>query len=586
MVEPLQLVLLGLIGYTLGAIALERSGLVPSSISLSGPIATLHTKRGRALLERLAAPRRFWRAWGNFGVGAALIVLVGSFVLVALAAVAAIQNPTPTALNQPRNVLAIPGVNDFLPLSAAAEILFGLLVGLVVHEGGHGLMCRVEDIDIESMGLVFLSVLPVGAFVAPEEESRRNASRGGQSRMFAAGVMNNFAVAVVAFALLFGPVMGSIAVVSGAPIGGALPGSPAAQAGVERGDVITGVDGTTIGDAGELETLLAASAASEVDVSLASGETVQIERALTVTGAAAGAPLGVNETIRAVDGQPISTEAELRAAVDGLEVATMRVGTEQVRTPIGTLTSPLEGGALARAGAPVEGRVVLTSIGDQRTLDSDALSTVLDASAPGERVEVVAYVGQPGEETRRTYEVRMGDSDGEAFLGVGVRRGVTGMSLDDFGADLYPAATILGLLGGDGGGGVDSAIERVLVVVQLPFLSAIPGGAGYSFAGFNGAVANFFTATGPLSILGTGAVLLLGNLLFWTGWINLIIGQFNCVPAYPLDGGHLLRTTTEAVVARLPVPGRRALTTAVTTSITLVMLGGLFVMIFGPQLLG
>jgi len=125
MVEPLQLVLLGLIGYTLGAIALERSGLVPSSISLSGPIATLHTKRGRALLERLAAPRRFWRAWGNFGVGAALIVLVGSFVLVALAAVAAIQNPTPTALNQPRNVLAIPGVNDFLPLSAAAEILFG-----------------------------------------------------------------------------------------------------------------------------------------------------------------------------------------------------------------------------------------------------------------------------------------------------------------------------------------------------------------------------------------------------------------------------------------------------------------------------
>ena len=218
--------------------------------------------------------------------------------------------------------------------------------------------------------------------------------------------------------------------------------------------------------------------------------------------------------------------------------------------------------------------------GGERTIDHVALSTVLDGFEPGDEVEVVGYVD--GERT--VWDVTLGEQDGEAFLGVTGQRGVTGMTVDDFGTDPYPAAQFLGILGGGDGAGIDSPIQRAVVTLSLPFLSAT-GGSAYSFAGFNGAVTNFFVATGPLAALGTGAVLLIANVLYWMAWINLIIGQFNCVPAYPLDGGHLLRTSTEAIVSRLPVPDGRAVTSAVTTTITLAMLGGLFVVIFGPRLL-
>jgi membrane-associated protease RseP (regulator of RpoE activity) len=441
-------------------------------------------------------------------------------------------------------------------------------------------MCRVEDIDIESMGLALFAFIPIGAFVAPDEDSRRRASRGGQTRMFAAGVMNNFAVAVLAFALLFGPVMGSIAVVSGAPVGGVLPGSPAAQNGIERGDVVTAVDGVTVEDADRLSAALAATDARTVDVTLADGTTVGIERSVIVTGSAPDSPLEVNTTVTALNGTEVFTEGAFREALADREVVAFGTADGTVTAPVGTLTTPIEGSAFAAAGAPAGESVVVTSIGGERTLDHEALSTVLDGFAPGDEIEVVGYVD--GE--RETWTVTLGGQDGEAFLGVTVQRGITGMTVDDFGTDPYPAAQFLGILGGGDGGNIDSPIQRAVLTLSLPFLSAT-GGAGYSFAGFNGAVANFYTATGPLSVLGTGAVLLLANVLYWMAWINLIIGQFNCVPAYPLDGGHLLRTSTEAIVSRLPVPDPRSVTSAVTTTVTLVMLGGLFVVIFGPRLL-
>jgi membrane-associated protease RseP (regulator of RpoE activity) len=119
----------------------------------------------------------------------------------------------------------------------------------------------------------------------------------------------------------------------------------------------------------------------------------------------------------------------------------------------------------------------------------------------------------------------------------------------------------------------------------MPPSSLTLPGISYNFAGFVGPVTNFYTVSGPLGLFGLGVAFLLANLLFWTAWINLIIGQFNCVPTYPLDGGHILRTSTESIVSRLPVSDGRAITSAVTTTVSLVMILGLLVMVFGPRLL-
>ena len=593
MVDPIVLVLAGVVLYTVVAMVLDMRGLLPRSIRISGPITTLHTQRGRDFLEWLSGPKRFWRAWGNFGVGIALVVMVGSFLLVAFAAVQAVTNPQPTALNEPRNVLAIPGVNQFLPLSAAVEIVAGLVIGLVVHEGGHGLMCRVEDIDIDSLGLAFLAFIPIGAFVEPDEDSRRRASRGGQTRMFAGGVTNNFAVTVIAFALLFGPVAGSISVVAGLPVGGVLPGSAAGEAGLERGDVVTSVNGANVSGSAEFDAALAAADDRTVRVGLKRGDVVDISRSVIVTGAAAGAPAEVNSTVTAVNGTAVYTESAFREAVADRPVATLEVRadgeTRSVTTAIGAYSIPMEGQAFEAAGAPAGETVIITSIGGERVADNAALSTTLEGYAPGEEVSIVGYVD--GE--RRSWDVtlRSPPNGGEsAFLGVSVQPGISGLAVDDLGVDVYPAGTFLGAIGGGGGEGPDllpggGPIRRAYVALVLPFARLTIPGLGYSFAGFVGPVANFYEVDGLLGILGNGAGLFVANLLFWTAWINLIIGQFNCIPAYPLDGGHILRTSTETVVSRLPVEDGRAVTRAVTTTISLVMLAGVFLMVFGPRLL-
>ncbi len=98
----------------------------------------------------------------------------------------------------PGVTLILPGIN--IPL---IEGILALVLILVVHEGAHAVLSVIGRIPLLSSGIALFGVIPVGAFVEPDEARLNSKSKNVQTRVIVAGSTSNLLTAIVFFILLF-----------------------------------------------------------------------------------------------------------------------------------------------------------------------------------------------------------------------------------------------------------------------------------------------------------------------------------------------------------------------------------------------
>ncbi len=238
--------------YAMIAYYIYKTKLWPEYISFYGPFMAIKTEKV-GFFDRSIKYSTFLRIYGTLGV--VMVVVVSALMTVMLffsIQHIVIQRPPLTAANDLKNVLAIPGVNDFIPFTIA--VWLGLLATMVVHEFGHAILCRVEGIRVKSMG-VLMAVIPIGAFVEPDEEDQEKTKGLAKMRMFGAGITNNILLGLACFVLVVF-LLGFAVPVSAPLIHGVYQDYPASAAGIGPGTLIKEMNGVPVSSRDEVATLL------------------------------------------------------------------------------------------------------------------------------------------------------------------------------------------------------------------------------------------------------------------------------------------------------------------------------------------
>jgi membrane-associated protease RseP (regulator of RpoE activity) len=160
----------------------------------------------------------------------------------------------------PLAYLGLPGINPYIPV---VDGWASLVVAMIIHEGAHGIIARSLGFPVKASGLLFLLILPIGAFVEVDEEALKQAKARDSGRILAAGAGVNFVLGIIMLLLLFNVVstmtpaahgIGVTRVDTVIHINNANVTSPAAKAGIMPGDFILAINGIPYDDPNKIPT--------------------------------------------------------------------------------------------------------------------------------------------------------------------------------------------------------------------------------------------------------------------------------------------------------------------------------------------
>ncbi len=176
--------------------------------------------------------KRFWNAYAYAGIIVSIVGIPFSLGYFARNAYKVFSSPAEADLVMP----VIPGVT----IKISWGLILGIIIIIFVHEFSHGIIARREGIPVKSMGLLLFIILP-GAFVEPDEEEMKKASRLSRIKVYSVGSLANFIVAFLFLGLLFLIPQ----VPDGILIDDTLPGTPADTA-LQGGTIIYTINGVDV----------------------------------------------------------------------------------------------------------------------------------------------------------------------------------------------------------------------------------------------------------------------------------------------------------------------------------------------------
>ena len=130
--------------------------------------------------------------------------------------------------------------------------ILAVIIVMIVHEGGHGIMARSWKIPVRKTGIAFLgAIIPIipAAFVEPDEKKLAKTTTKKQLSVFAAGPFANiifgfFIYLILIFAL--NPVTDGFYTNQGVEVIDVTADSPAFFAGLNTGEIVKNINGQKI----------------------------------------------------------------------------------------------------------------------------------------------------------------------------------------------------------------------------------------------------------------------------------------------------------------------------------------------------
>jgi membrane-associated protease RseP (regulator of RpoE activity) len=435
-----------------------------------------------------------------------IIIVVGS-----IAAIDARARPMP-----PEQILALPGLNPLIPLWYG---IFALAIAVIIHEFAHGILARFAKIKLKSLGIL-LFIVPVGAFVEPDEKKMETTKKSNRVKIFSAGPATNIMFGLFCAMIFSWCFMASLSPIEDGVIifkayeGPAQFSSPDIEPGME----IIDINGEPIDDYWDYYDYNGSAPNETISLGIYyKGDYRRIENitsGLTVLSLlkdypAHDAGIEPGMIIAEVDGHEIRNHRDFSDYMDTTkpdQVISMTVLEYQ------DVDNNNSNGDVKGMYFPI---VVNVTLADKYEYFKDKVAIYEDEIEVIENTKGKGYLGIT-----------------TSYLALDVR------DVNDFSDSLaYPVMS------------ADSSYERRSNIFQ--YAIGLPMDLRLQILPFHSPIIDIYEVEGPLGVLPNGLFWIMANAFYYLFWINILVGTFNALPMKPLDGGYVFKDAIDSIIKRV-----------------------------------